>query len=625
MREFTIPPLVTAPQAGGLADAVFVNATEEPDRVVLGRRTTAPSQSPADIADAADAPADAPWQDVTAARFRDEVMAVAKGLLAQGIRFGDRVGLMSRTRYEWTVLDFALWSIGAQPVPIYPTSSSEQVRWMLHDSAAVACVIEHEDHAMTIGAVIDELPQLTRLWQLDSDALAEIAAAGTEIDDDVVHRHRNAVTPEAIATVIYTSGTTGRPKGCVITHANFMAEADNVINLYEPVFHSKPGDEASTLLFLPLAHVFGRMVEVAAVRARVRLGHQPNLAAAELLPAMATFKPTFVLAVPYVFEKVFQGARRKAEAGGKLGVFEKAVDVAVRHAEAMEAKAFGTGPGPTAGLRVQHQLYDKLVYGKVRAALGGRVRHAFSGGSAMDRRMGLFFDGAGVRIFEGYGLTESTAAATANPPEQTRFGTVGLPIPGTTVHIADDGEIWLYGDQVFEGYLNNPKATHELLHEGWLATGDLGALDEDGYLTITGRKKEILVTNGGKSVSPVPLEERVRSHPLVGQCVVLGNDRPFISALITLDPDGVTHWLAMHDKPVPSIADLVRDPDLEAEIRRAVVAANTLVSQAESIRTFRILSGQFSEEHGLLTPSLKLKRKAIEKAYAQEIELLYRG
>jgi len=625
LREFTIPPLVTAPQAGGLADAVFVNATEEPDRVVLGRRTTAPSQSPADIADAADAPADAPWQDVTAARFRDEVMAVAKGLLAQGIRFGDRVGLMSRTRYEWTVLDFALWSIGAQPVPIYPTSSSEQVRWMLHDSAAVACVVEHEDHAMTIGAVIDELPQLTRLWQLDSDALAEIAAAGTEIDDDVVHRHRNAVTPEAIATVIYTSGTTGRPKGCVITHANFMAEADNVINLYEPVFHSKPGDEASTLLFLPLAHVFGRMVEVAAVRARVRLGHQPNLAAAELLPAMATFKPTFVLAVPYVFEKVFQGARRKAEAGGKLGVFEKAVDVAVRHAEAMEAKAFGTGPGPTAGLRVQHQLYDKLVYGKVRAALGGRVRHAFSGGSAMDRRMGLFFDGAGVRIFEGYGLTESTAAATANPPEQTRFGTVGLPIPGTTVHIADDGEIWLYGDQVFEGYLNNPKATHELLHEGWLATGDLGALDEDGYLTITGRKKEILVTNGGKSVSPVPLEERVRSHPLVGQCVVLGNDRPFISALITLDPDGVTHWLAMHDKPVPSIADLVRDPDLEAEIRRAVVAANTLVSQAESIRTFRILSGQFSEEHGLLTPSLKLKRKAIEKAYAQEIELLYRG
>jgi long-chain acyl-CoA synthetase len=552
-------------------------------------------------------------------------MAVAKGLLAQGIRFGDRVGLMSRTRYEWTVLDFALWTIGAQPVPIYPTSSSEQVRWMLHDSAAVACVVEHEDHAMTIGAVIDELPQLHRLWQLDAGALTGIAESGTQIEDELVHRHRRAVTPEATATIIYTSGTTGRPKGCLITHANFMAEADNVIRLYEPVFHSRPGDEASTLLFLPLAHVFGRMVEVAAVRARVRLGHQPDMAAAQLLPAMASFKPTFVLAVPYVFEKVFQGARRKAEAGGRLGVFEKAVDIAVRHAEATEAKAFGTGPGPTASLRLQHQFYEKLVYGKVRATLGGRVKHAFSGGSAMDRDMGLFFDGAGVRIFEGYGLTESTAAATANPPEQTRFGTVGRPIPGTTVHIADDGEIWLRGGQIYDGYLNNPKATHEVLHEEWLATGDLGALDEDGYLTITGRKKEILVTSGGKSVSPVPLEERVRSHPLVGQCVVLGNDRPFISALITLDPEGVAHWLVMHGRPIPPIAELIHDPDLEAEIRRAVVAANTLVSQAESIRTFRILASQFSEEHGLLTPSLKLKRKAIEKAYEQEIELLYRS
>ncbi|MDX6347103.1 MAG: long-chain acyl-CoA synthetase [Streptomyces sp.] len=612
MREFTIPPLVTAPQVGGLADSVFATAAEEPDRVVLGRRAEAEGL-------------DAPWQDVTAAAFRDEVMAVAKGLIAQGIRFGDRVGLMSRTRYEWTVLDFALWAIGAQPVPIYPTSSSDQVRWMLHDSGAVACIVEHEDHAMTIGAVVDELPQLTRLWQLDSGAVTEIAESGTYIDDDVIHRHRMAVTPDAIATVIYTSGTTGRPKGCVITHSNFMAEADNIIDKYEPVFHSKPGDEASTLLFLPLAHVFGRMVEVAAIRARVRLGHQPNLAASELLPAMASFKPTFVLAVPYVFEKVYRGARRKAEAGGKLSVFEKAVDVAERHAEAMEAKAFGTGPGPGAGLRVQHQLYEKLVYGKVRAALGGKVRHAFSGGSAMDRQLGLFFDGAGVRIFEGYGLTESTAAATANPPEQTRFGTVGRPIPGTTVHIADDGEIWLRGGQIFAEYLNNPKATHQVLHDGWLATGDLGALDDDGYLTITGRKKEILVTSGGKSVSPVPLEDRVRSHPLVAQCVVVGNDRPFVAALITLDPEGLSHWLAMHGKSVNSMAELVRDPDLESEIRRAVVAANTLVSQAESIRTFRILASQFSEEQGLLTPSLKLKRKAIEKTYATEVDALYRA
>ncbi|MDX3239896.1 long-chain fatty acid--CoA ligase [Streptomyces sp. ME03-5709C] len=608
MPEFAIPPLVTAPQTGGLADAVFANADEEPERIVLSRRSGA---------DGTD------WEQVTAARFRDEVLAVAKGLLAQGIRFGDRVGIMSRTRYEWTVLDFALWAIGAQPVPIYPTSSSDQVRWMLQDSEAVACVVEHEDHAMTVGAVVDRLPRLTRLWQLDSGALPELARDGLAVGDDLVHRCRRAVTPDATATVIYTSGTTGRPKGCVITHGNFMTESDNVVARYEPVFHGRHGDEASTLLFLPLAHVFGRMVEVAAVRAKVRLGHQPDLAAAELLPAMASFRPTFVLAVPYVFEKVFQGARRKAEAGGRLGPFEKAVDVAVRHAEAMEARAFGTGPGPSASLRVQHQLYEKLVYGKVRAALGGKVRHAFSGGSAMDRRLGLFFDGAGVRIFEGYGLTESTAAAVANPPEQTRFGTVGVPVPGTTVHIADDGEIWVRGGQVFSGYLNDPEATAEVLQGGWLATGDLGALDEDGYLTITGRKKEILVTSGGKSVSPVVLEDRVRSHPLVGQCVVVGNDRPFISALITLDSEGVGHWLAMRGKPRPPIAQLIRDPDLETEIRRAVVAANTLVSQAESIRTFRILAGQFSEEDGLLTPSLKLKRRAIEKAYGREIEALY--
>jgi long-chain acyl-CoA synthetase len=411
----------------------------------------------------------------------------------------------------------------------------------------------------------------------------------------------------------------------VLTHANFMAECDNVVARWEPVFASKPGEEPSTLLFLPLAHVFGRMVEVAAVRSRIRLGHQPSMTAADLLPDLAAFRPTFVLAVPYVFEKVFQAARRKAEQAGKLGPFDKAVDVAVRYAEAMEDKAFGTGPGPSAGLRMQHQMYDKLVYSKVRAALGGRVRHGISGGSAMERRLGLFFSGAGVTVYEGYGLTETTAAATANPPERTRFGTVGLPVPGTTVALAEDGEIWLKGGQVFEGYLNDEKATAEVLRDGWLATGDLGVLDEDGYLTITGRKKEILVTSGGKTVSPIPLEEKVRSHPLVGQCVCVGNNRPYVAALVTLDPDAVSHWLTMRDKPPMSPAELVHDADLEQEIRRAVVAANTLVSQAESIRTFRILAAQFSEERGTLTPSMKLKRRAIEKAYTREIEALYGG
>ncbi|MGC9437934.1 AMP-dependent synthetase/ligase [Streptomyces sp. WG5] len=606
MREFTSPPSTLPPPVGGLADVVFRHAQEDPGHIALGRKDDAGR-----------------WRDVTAGAFRDEVLALAKGLLAQGIRFGDRVAVMSRTRYEWTLLDFALWTIGAQVVPVYPTSSAEQCLWMLHDAEVTAAVVEHEDHAMTIATVIDRLPHLRGLWQLDSGAVQELYDAGAHLDDEVVHRHRKAVTPDTPATVIYTSGTTGRPKGCVISHGNFMYEADTVVERWEPVFHSRKGDEAATLLFLPLAHVFGRMVEVAAIRGRVRFGHQPQLNAAALLPDLAAFRPTFVLAVPYIFEKVFDAARRKAEKEGRAGPFEKAVDVAVRYAEAVEAKAWGAGPGPSAGLRVQHRLFDTLVYTKVRAAMGGRIRNAMSGGSAMDRRLGLFFAGAGVQIYEGYGLTESTAAATANPPERTRFGTVGVPVPGVTVRIADDGEIWLNGDNVFQGYLNNPEATGEALRDGWLATGDLGALDEDGYLTITGRKKEILVTSGGKSLSPGLLEERVRDHPLVSQCIVVGNDRPYVAALITLDQEAVDHWLTMRNKPRLPAAELVHDADLETEVRRAVVAANTLVSQAESIRTFRILAQPFTEEHGLLTPSLKLKRKAIEKAYRSEVEALY--
>ena len=608
MREYNNPPLALAPPVGGLADVVFQRAQDDPLHVSLGRKDEQDK-----------------WRDVTAAEFRDEVLALAKGLLAQGVRFGDRVAIMSRTRYEWTLFDFALWTIGAQVVPVYPTSSAEQCFWMLHDAQVSAAMVEHEDHAMTIATVIDRLPALHQLWQLDTGAVQELYDAGAHIEDEVVHRHRQAVTPDSTATIIYTSGTTGRPKGCVISHGNFMYEADTVIDTWESVFHSKKGDEAATLLFLPLAHVFGRMVEVAAIRGGVRFGHQPQLNAAVLLPDLVAFKPTFILAVPYIFEKVFNAARRKAEKEGKAGPFEKAVDIAVRYADAIEEKAWGIGPGPSAGLRMQHQLFDKLVYSKVRAAMGGRIRNAMSGGSAMDRRLGLFFAGAGVQIYEGYGLTESTAAATANPPERTRYGTVGQAVPGVTVHIADDGEIWLNGPNVFQGYLNNQKATDETLHDGWLATGDLGSLDEDGYLTITGRKKEILVTSGGKSVAPGLLEERVRDHPLVSQCIVVGNDRPYIAALVTLDHEAVEHWLTMRGKPQLSPAQLVRDADLETEVRRAVVAANTLVSQAESIRTFRILAQPFTEEHGLLTPSLKLKRKAIENTYSNEVEALYRA
>ncbi|MGY0490746.1 AMP-dependent synthetase/ligase [Streptomyces sp. WG-D5] len=606
MREFTNPPVASAPLVGGLADAVFDHALDTPGHVALARKDQ-----------------HGKWQDVTSAQFCDEVMALAKGLLAQGIRFGDRVAIMSRTRYEWTLFDFALWTIGAQVVPIYPTSSAEQVFWMLYDAEVSAAIVEHEDHSMTVATVIGRLPRLRRLWQLDGGAVDEITASGTHIDDETVHRHRRAITPESTATIIYTSGTTGRPKGCVISHGNFMYEADTVVAYWEPVFSSKRDRTPATLLFLPLAHVFGRMVEVAAIRGGVKLAHQPELRASVLMPDLQSFKPTFILAVPYIFEKVFSAARRKAESEGRAGPFEKAVECAVKYADAQEARAFGTGPGPSASLRMQHSVFDKLVYSKVRAAMGGRVRHAFSGGSGMDRRLGLFFEGAGVSVFEGYGLTESTAAATANPPEQTRYGTVGQAIPGSSVHIADDGEVWVYGRNIFQGYLNDPKATDSSLYDGWLATGDLGSLDEDGYLTITGRKKEILVTSGGKSVSPQQLEERVRDHPLIAQCLVVGNDRPYIAALVTLDNESVEHWLGMRGKQSMTPTELVRDPDLETEVRRAVVAANTLVSQAESIRTFRILAHQFTEEHGLLTPSLKLKRKAIESAYSAEVDALY--
>ncbi|MGP3979862.1 AMP-dependent synthetase/ligase [Streptomyces sp. KR80] len=605
MREFTVPALATAPHVGGLADAVFENAMEAPDRVQLGRKV------------------DGAWRDVTAAEFRDQVMATAKGLLAQGIRFGDRVAIMSRTRYEWTLFDFALWSIGAQPVPVYPTSSAEQLGWILHDTGAVGCVVEYEDHAMTLGSVIDRLPALTRVWQLDSGAVEKLAVDGEQLDDGVVHRHRLAVTPGAVATVIYTSGTTGRPRGCVLTHSNFMTECDNLIARWRPIFEPSNSEQPSTLLFLPLAHVFGRMVEVAAIRARGRLGHQPDLSAEALLPDLAAFRPTFVLAVPYVFEKVFNAARRKAEEAGNAGAFDKAVDVAVRYAEARERRSFGTGPGPTPVLRMQHKFFDAFVYGKVREAMGGKVQNAVSGGSTMGRRLGLFFDGAGVTIYEGYGLTESTAAATANPPGRVRFGTVGHPVPGTTVRITEEGEIMLRGGTVFSGYLGDPDGTAEALQDGWLATGDLGSLDEDGYLTITGRKKEIIVTSSGKNLSPALLEERVRDHPLVEHCIVVGNDRPYVAALVTLDLEATAHWLRLRGKRPLDPEDLVRDPDLEAEVRRAVTAANTRVSKAESIRTFRILPTPFTEDEGLITPSRKLKRRAIVEAYAQEIDDLY--
>jgi long-chain acyl-CoA synthetase len=593
-------PALAAPVRGGLADSVFETAAEEPG-TVLFRRLEDPS-----------------WTDVTAAAFAAEVAAVAKGLVAQGVQAGDRIGLMSRNRYEWAVLDYAIWTAGAISVPIYPTSSADQVRWILADSGAVGCVTETPEHTALVrsahqGSLL--------LWQLD-DAIATLTAAGRTVDDGELAARRAAVDAGSVATIIYTSGTTGRPKGCVLTHGNFAAETDNARELLYPVFREESRRPAATLLFVPLAHVLGRMAQVACVRARICVGHALSLTPVELRPLLASFRPTFVVAVPYFFEKIYNTAAAQAAAMGRTGAFGRAERLASAYGEALERRAAG-GPGPSVRLRLGHALYDLLVYRRIRAALGGLVRYAVCGGSPLGRRLGLFFAGAGIYVYEGYGLTETTAAATVNPPRAPRFGTVGRPLPGTTVRIAPDGEILVRGGQTFTGYWHDEPASAAALRDGWLRTGDLGALDADGYLTVTGRAKELIVTSGGKNVAPAPLENVVCAHWLVGDCVVVGDQRSYVAALVTLDPDAVAEWRADRGLAPAPLAECVADPELRAEVQKAVDAANATVSRAESIRRFRLLGTEFSVQNGLRTPSLKARRHLILAKFAAEIDDMY--
>ncbi|MEU9077280.1 AMP-dependent synthetase/ligase [Kitasatospora sp. NPDC048538] len=644
MREFTTPALAGPGATGGLADSLYDTAERTPDLVQLARRTPPPagaghggpgtgygspgtghggpgSQGGPGAAGSPD-PSEQ-WEPVTAREFRDEVLALAKGLLTRGVRYGDRVALMSRTRYEWTLFDYALWSIGAITVPVYPTAAAEQVRWILAETQAVACLVEDEDAAMTVGAVCDALPDLTGIWQLDRDCVAAIVEDGRDVPDSLVHRQRLGVAAGNIATVVYTSGTTGRPKGCLITHANLAAEADALLGGWGEAFRDTGGGQPSTLLFLPLAHVYGRAVQIAAIRGGLRIGHVPEVSTDALLPALASFRPTFLNAVPYVFEKIFQQARQAAEDAGRGELFEQARQVAVDWAAAREQKVFGRGPGPGPKLRLRHLAYERTVYQRLRAVLGGRVRSVMCGGSSLRRDLGLFFTGAGLQLYEGYGLTETSAAITANPIGRQKPGTVGHPLPGCSVALADDGEVWVHGDSVFGGYLNHPQCTAESLVDGWFATGDLGRLDEDGYLTITGRKKDLIVTSSGKNLAPSALEERVAAHPLVSQCLVVGDDRPYVAALITLDPGALAHWLKTHGREQLDPWAVLADEQLHTEIQRAVAAANTAVSRAESIRAFRLLPREFSQEQGLLTPSLKLRRAAIAEYYAEDVAELY--
>ncbi|MEU7422865.1 AMP-dependent synthetase/ligase [Streptomyces sp. NPDC040750] len=607
VREVRAAPLAAPLATGSMADLPFTHAAKTPDAVLLRRRE--PDG----------------WHPVTATVFAAEVAAVAKGLIAAGLEPGGRVAVMSRTRYEWTVLDFAIWAAGGQSVPVYPTSSADQVDWIVRDSGARFVVTETARNAATVTTGTAGHARPPRLWQLDERALADLTTLGCDLPDDELVKRRQSLTPEAIATVCYTSGTTGRPKGCVLTHANLHAEAANTVELLHPVFQAVTGQAASTLLFLPLAHILGRTLQLACLLARIETGHFPSVRPDELRPALREFRPTFLVGVPYLFEKIHDTGRATAEKIGRAASFDRAERIAVRFGEAHLHKFLGTGKGPGPGLYAAWALYDLLVYRRIRKELGGRVRYAVSGGSPLDRDLNLFFHAAGIVVYEGYGLTETTAAATIVPPLAPRPGTVGLPIPGVAVRIADDGEVLVKGAVVFGSYWNDPAATDAVLTEEWFATGDLGALDQDGYLTITGRKKDILVTSGGKNVSPAILEDRLRSRSPVGQCVVVGDNRPFVAALITLDPEALAHWLAVRGLPLDTpVAELTGDERLRAEVQKAVDHANAAVSRAESIRAFALVEGEFTEENGLLTPSLKVKRHAVTAAYAERIEALYR-
>ncbi|MGA5132207.1 AMP-dependent synthetase/ligase [Streptomyces olivoreticuli] len=607
VREAAVPPLAPPVSTGSLGDLPFDNAAAAPTDAVLSRRQP-----------------DGTWRDVTAATFAAEVLATAKGLIAHGLRPGDRLAIMARTTYEWTLLDFAAWAAGLVGVPVYPTSSAHQVHWILRDSGATACVVEGAAQERLVEGVRADLPELAHLWRFDAGAIGALMAAGRELPASAVTEARATRTPADIATLIYTSGTTGRPKGCVLTHGNFFTEADSSTELLHPLFKATAKAPAATLLFLPLSHVFGRTVAVACMRARVRVGHAPSIRTDDLLADLAAFRPTFLLAIPYVLEKVYNTGRATAERLGRAASFDRAARIATRYGEAEEARRHGTGPGPGPALRAARALYDPLVYRRIRAALGGEVRYVLSGGSPLGHRLAAFCAGAGIEVFEGYGLTETTAAVTVTPPLRPRLGTVGWPLPGSAVRIADDGEVLLRGGQVFSGYWDAERGEAVPASPGdWFATGDLGALDEDGYLTITGRKKELIVTSGGKNVAPAPLEDRLRAHPLVGQCVVQGDNRPYVTALLTLEADGLAHWVRMRGKSAVPMDDLVRDPELLAELQRAVDDANSLVSQAESIRRFAVLPVDFTEESGHLTPSLKLRRAVIARDFVSEVEALY--
>jgi long-chain acyl-CoA synthetase len=528
------------------------------------------------------------------------------------VKAGDRVGLMSKTRYEWTLCDYAIWAAGAATVPVYETSSAEQVQWNLGDSGAVAVFLETDAHQATFDGVKAELPDVKHSWGIDDGGLEALSAAGRDVPDSEVDARRAAVNAHALATIIYTSGTTGRPKGCELTHGNLLGAGRSSSKVLPELFNQA----GSTLLFLPLAHIFARLIQISCVETGCRMGHSADIK--NLLADFGTFRPTFILSVPRVFEKVYNSAKQKAHAEGKGAIFDRAERVAISYSEGLER---GSVPLMT---RLQHGLFDKLVYVKLRNAMGGQVAWAVSGGAPLGARLGHFFRGIGLTILEGWGLTETTAAGTVNTPANIKIGTVGRPSPGVTVRVAEDGELLMAGEHLMSGYWHNKDATSEVMSDGWFHTGDIGEIDSQGFVKITGRKKELIVTAGGKNVAPAVLEDRLRAHPLVSQCMVVGDQQPYIACLVTIDPEAIVGWASAHGKDADMTA-LATDPDLLAEIQTGVDEANSAVSKAEAIRKFTILPVDWTEDGGQLTPTLKLKRSAVMTAFADDVAALYSG
>ncbi|MCZ4275587.1 AMP-dependent synthetase/ligase [Rhodococcoides yunnanense] len=601
MREFTSPARFVVEDGASAVDTVFTRASAAPKSIAFRRLH------------------EGTWSDVTAETFATEVTAVAKGLIASGIQPGDRVALMSSTRYEWSLIDYAIWASGGVTVPIYETSSTGQVEWILSDAEPVLFVIETVEHAAQTAEVVTASTSVQRTFQIDggtgeSGAIRELTELGSNISDDEVRARASALRSTDPATLIYTSGTTGRPRGVQLTHANLLSESHGIRETSLKVLLH---EGSRTLMFLPLAHVLARAVSIAAFDAGTTVGHTSDIP--NLVPTFGTFQPDFILSVPRVFEKVYNTAKLKAHADGKGRIFDAAAETAIAWSEAKDSSA-----GAGLALRIKHALFDRLVYAKLRNALGGRCQLAISGGAPLGARLGHFYRGIGIPIYEGYGLTETSAAFAVNTIGNQRVGSVGRPLPGNSVRIADDGEIQMRGPVVFAGYWRNDDASAESLADGWFRTGDLGSLDEDGYITITGRKKEIIVTAGGKNVSPAGLEDQLRAHSLISQAIVVGDQKPFIGALVTLDADALSKWKATHSKPADATAaDLAQDGDLMSEIDSAVAAANKSVSHAEAIKKYRILPNDFTEESGEMTPTMKLKRNVITESYADDIEAIY--